>query len=320
MPVQNIECQLAQGQINRYLAGDTLSEAALQQLEAHVGECADCKAFLYEKRSSLFSILGHAAPEPQAEVAPAEDSSPKAKSLISAIRSKKSAPQPEAEPVAMPTHAVIEVDSDVVPQTPKLFAKPLLYSAGLALVLIFMSTVMRDPTRFLGDSVNETLPTAKSTTPAPSGAPKAATPAAATTTGLGQQGAPETSTSKPVTESQPTSANGSETPSNSETASMKPAGTPEPSTTPEATAAPTSKHETTTQEPPRSTTNSSTPAPTAPAPVRQPVRPASTRTTPRADRPRSNPRRSAPAASRPTQQPRPSGIRLYDANGNPINP
>ena len=64
MPVKNIECQIARGQIGRYLAGESLSDEALKQLEGHIVGCPECKGALMQRRESLQAMLDEPAPEP----------------------------------------------------------------------------------------------------------------------------------------------------------------------------------------------------------------------------------------------------------------
>ncbi len=58
MPVDSIECQIAKGQIGRYLAGESFSPTGLQQLEEHVAHCTSCKSLLAERRQALMKMLG----------------------------------------------------------------------------------------------------------------------------------------------------------------------------------------------------------------------------------------------------------------------
>ena len=58
MPVDSIECQIAKGQIGRYLAGESFSPTGLQQLEEHVANCTSCKTLLAERRQALLKMLG----------------------------------------------------------------------------------------------------------------------------------------------------------------------------------------------------------------------------------------------------------------------
>lgn len=78
MELQNIECQLKQAQIERYVAGDVLPESDLQLLQAHLENCGDCAAFAEQQKLSLEAAI----------------QSPAAK------KSKKKAAEPESVPAA----------------------------------------------------------------------------------------------------------------------------------------------------------------------------------------------------------------------------
>src|SRR5688572_1375339 len=53
MQVQNFECQIAQSQMARYLAGEAFSPEAVKQLNEHIAGCTSCKASLSQRRASL---------------------------------------------------------------------------------------------------------------------------------------------------------------------------------------------------------------------------------------------------------------------------
>ncbi len=57
MEPQNVECQLAQQQMERYLRGEPLPDDVLNGLESHIKSCADCTAFAEEKRVSLEAMV-----------------------------------------------------------------------------------------------------------------------------------------------------------------------------------------------------------------------------------------------------------------------
>ncbi|HRF59902.1 MAG TPA: hypothetical protein PLH94_08320 [Fimbriimonadaceae bacterium] len=143
MAVANIECRLAQAQMNLFLSGDPLGEDVLGELEDHIAECADCRRMLATKRLEL---LAQQAPAPAAKPS-------KAPSKWNPLREKPTETQPES--------AVVEAR----PRTP--MGKPLVYSIGLAAVLVAMS-FFSDPTRLFGDR----LATAKTPTRAASPAPE----------------------------------------------------------------------------------------------------------------------------------------------------
>lgn len=63
MAVKSVECQLAELQIGRYVAGEPLSSEALKQLERHVANCTSCNRVLSDRKQALRSMLntGYAA-------------------------------------------------------------------------------------------------------------------------------------------------------------------------------------------------------------------------------------------------------------------
>lgn len=163
MPAKNIECQLAQGQIGRYLAGANMSEESVAQLEGHIAECEDCSAYIDQKKKSLkeLATLRKAAvymEEPaEADVeAPASAPEPKhpaAKALIDAIREKTAA--------AKTAGPILETKREV--GTPRVTHwKALAYSTGLGLVLYGMTFVTANPTALFGGLAAEATPPAES--------------------------------------------------------------------------------------------------------------------------------------------------------------
>lgn len=154
MQLQNFECQIAKAQIGRYVAGDSLSEETVAQLEAHIGKCPDCKQNLAERRAVLQAVLSPSEPEPEAQE---KSQTPKQKKprfdLGDMIRSKIQAklPAPKTAPGATPSN----------------FTKPALYSLALGVVLIGMSYFSRNMDSMLGPKAakksiaaeNETKPT-----------------------------------------------------------------------------------------------------------------------------------------------------------------
>ena len=142
MKVQNIECQLAQVQLKRYLAGEELPGELLTDLETHLEDCTECREAAKKQR---------AAAEPSAE-------QPKLKLA--------------EEAAEKPARAKVDLSG-------LKNSKTLLLSGALAVVLIAMSTVLRDPTKLFGAKADEKAP--------------AATVAANTSE-------PEAEESKPVTE------------------------------------------------------------------------------------------------------------------------
>ena len=57
MPVTEFECAIAKSQIGRYINGEKLGQAVVDQLESHIAACPRCKLVLEEKRNSLMSTI-----------------------------------------------------------------------------------------------------------------------------------------------------------------------------------------------------------------------------------------------------------------------
>ncbi len=142
MPTKNIECQLAQGQIGRYLNGERFSPQAITQLEAHVADCDECSELVTRRRQALMAMLGEGATHaavmaPTGPTKPVEPEAPATSSAKDRLMAKlKQAETPGAQ-----------VNDQVAPTgnpATRLFgelirSKPLLYCAGLAAVLAAMS-------------------------------------------------------------------------------------------------------------------------------------------------------------------------------------
>lgn len=291
MAAQTIECQLAQGQIGRYLAGTDMSVEAVSQLELHISDCPQCSFFVEAKRAELrqkaqensaaVSVLdkgNHIHPFAR-NVAPPTEAM---ESLMEVIRQK-------ATPIAEPT--VIETQREPSVAKPihwKMFA----YSAGLGLVLLGMSHITANPTALFGERAEKTTPAAvagsNETTPVEKPKGSEATGAKAT----GDPFTPDEAITPPVTQSLTTGATDSK-----------------------ATTADTSAVTAQNQALPATTITKPTPAKT--------ITPA--RSKPRyANRRRSAQRRSARTPRRTTRRPaRPAGsgnsIKVYDSNGDPVS-
>ena len=142
MLVQNIECQIAQAQIGRFVSGGSLSPEALTQLEGHIGECPECRSFLAERKAALQAILAGGA--------------------IAAVElPSDSEPQPKAParfgfglPVRWRALLVANPNSpeDREPKPDRSTTlKPLILSGALALVLVAMSMFSKNPTALFGE-------------------------------------------------------------------------------------------------------------------------------------------------------------------------
>lgn len=72
MELENVECQLAQAQMSRYIAGDNLPEDTIKQLEKHISTCPSCQESATEKKISLEEMLRESREETAkpAEISP----------------------------------------------------------------------------------------------------------------------------------------------------------------------------------------------------------------------------------------------------------
>lgn len=136
MAVQNIECKLVQAQLNMIVAGEKFPRDVLEDVDDHLRVCADCRESLEAKKNALRRRVELAAPE--------------------TVPTKVGAPNVNLGggiPAAYaPTHAVAQIEDDepVSEKTIKQW-KPVIYSVGLALILVAMSWIARDPTRLFGE-------------------------------------------------------------------------------------------------------------------------------------------------------------------------
>lgn len=135
MPVSDFECQIARGQIGRYLDGGALSSQALAGLEAHLAECPDCKATVADRRAALLGKLGGAVSTRAVVSMPVENP------LIAALRAKaeetaEETLKPEPKTKATPRYAK-------EPSKKGNLGKPLALAALLAVVLLGMSRVSK---------------------------------------------------------------------------------------------------------------------------------------------------------------------------------
>lgn len=130
MQVQNIECHLAQVQLKRYLAGDEMPDELLADLVGHIKRCKECTQAAEQHKESLADMLNcHAA-------RPAGDG------LMAKIAAGGKALVTPRDPSGERSPLI---------QSPK----TLILSGALALTLIVMSTVMRDPTALFGPRASE---------------------------------------------------------------------------------------------------------------------------------------------------------------------
>ena len=159
MTTKNVECQLAQGQIGRYLGGDRFSPDAMKHLEAHITECDECMAMVTEKRHDLMERLGSVPTRAVVEI----DTSKSGRERLTEEIAKKSGAMAKAK------------DSLLKAMLPK----PVLYAGLLAIVLMGMSYMSRGALKRFGPTAGDTLPVAKAEATIPSSAtvpPKSAPP------------------------------------------------------------------------------------------------------------------------------------------------
>lgn len=140
MQSENLECQIAQAQMGRYLGGEGLSSEAISQLETHVRGCHGCKEAIQERRRSLESVLALPLTEdlPALKVSRSVNIKPASMKWVDAIRREPSEP---ATPAAQKTARW---------RTPA-------YAGGLVVVLISMSMLTKEPTKVFGDRAIDTV-------------------------------------------------------------------------------------------------------------------------------------------------------------------
>ncbi|HLK14966.1 MAG TPA: hypothetical protein VKT78_09185 [Fimbriimonadaceae bacterium] len=163
MPVQDFECQIARGQIGRYLNGEGLSSEALRQLGAHVAECTECKSFLDHRKAALQGMLGERDMPEHTDVRAVVDVKP-SEALIAQIRARTVDEDPEPEPQSHSQHP-----------TKPLLTKPIIYCGVLALVLVGMTYISRNPAGLLGPKASEVVATNTSSKPKADPAPPTST-------------------------------------------------------------------------------------------------------------------------------------------------
>jgi len=142
MVVQNIECQLSTVLMKRFLDGDNLPQEVLDDLEKHLRVCPTCQSVIDNEKVSLEEVLDGPANAPSGIAA-----------MMSKLTGKHATPGGFA--VAGPTEALLHASSKTyAPSAPGMAAfknpKVLFLSGALAVVLIVMSTVLRNPENLLG--------------------------------------------------------------------------------------------------------------------------------------------------------------------------
>ncbi len=160
MAVKNVECQLAQGQIARYLAGDSLGPDVAVELRKHVLECEECASVLERKRGILQAMMGakgdlptHAAilsshdeaPETDTVYAPPPAGPDEEPRLAAAWRTIR------ARGFDIGQRETFSPAAPVVAQRTANIWRALAYSVALAGVLLLMALVLQNPTGIFGD-------------------------------------------------------------------------------------------------------------------------------------------------------------------------
>ena len=158
MPVKTIECHIAAVLMKRYLDGDNLPPELLADLEQHVKACDSCQAMLSQEKLSMEEVLDGVS-EPEGVFA----------KLVSKATLKPAAAGAGAGATAYPTEALVGTarkNFQMQSSAPGMAAfkqpKVLVLSFALALVLIAMSTFLKDPTILLGQRAAANLPAGES--------------------------------------------------------------------------------------------------------------------------------------------------------------
>lgn len=294
MAAQTIECQLAQSQIGRYLAGTDMSPEAVSQLELHISECPQCSFFVEAKRAELrkkaeansaaVSVLDeakHIHPFARNVTPPTEAM----ESLVEVIRKKTE--------TAAPGPVVVEEKREPALAKPiqwKVFA----YSAALGAVLLGMSHFTSNPTALFGERAKPAAGSGAALAAAPSNenvsTEKPKGPEATGVKASGDPFAQDQAVTPPVSEVTPKVADATTKQTGQNVSDARNATTP---IAPIANPNPTNTISSTKKSP------------------RVSVRRRSARRTARTPR-RTNRRPSPPAGSE-------NSIRVYDQNGNPVS-
>jgi len=166
MPVKNVECQLAEMQIGRFVSGESLSAEAVRQLDAHLTTCDNCTRVLNDRRQALKSMLkqGYAAVTTDFPTAKKENLLIKA--LVEKATTNTSTPPRRTSVEASPERAAPKsqwnpasalglAGSDNKAVSLK---KALIYSAALGVVLFGMGYMSHGQNSLLGDSAEQAYP------------------------------------------------------------------------------------------------------------------------------------------------------------------
>lgn len=142
----NIECQIAQAQLRRYLTGEDMPNAVVNELETHLRNCADCMAAAQTLRESLRGVLtSKITGKPTSEPRRPREETRHEPAIAKAVATGMAAVQTPADVFDAPDEQFKHK-----PAKKKSNFKTLAYSGALALVLVLMSTVFKDPTALFG--------------------------------------------------------------------------------------------------------------------------------------------------------------------------
>ncbi|MDI9635082.1 zf-HC2 domain-containing protein [Kamptonema cortianum] len=149
MQVQNIECQITAVLMKRFLDGENLPDEIQESLETHLRVCPECRIRVTSEQQSLIKMLDSAAE-------------------TAAVLSKASRGEDSSVVAATPAAAIskaMKTTTHVSPAGWAAFKNPkvLGLSFALAVVLIAMTTIMRNPTALLGGKASEALASSSET-------------------------------------------------------------------------------------------------------------------------------------------------------------
>ncbi len=207
MQVQELECQIAQAQMGRYLSGEEMPTDMVEELEGHIAGCDRCREALQARRQSLEMLLL----EPTTIVEAPREPKRSKKSVKAAV----SVPEETHVPAAFagrPTQIVpdINLGGEERRETPTDFlrknVKTLAYSGLLALVLVVMSFFLREPTKLFGERV---LPKLESNPVAPAPEAKKDVPEQEASPKSGNSSLNNAADNQPITDQALTAAAGS---------------------------------------------------------------------------------------------------------------
>ena len=324
MPAKNIECQLAQGQIGRYLRGEHISAEAVHQLESHIADCSECTETLLQRRQAIVSMMGDKlptravveVPDPQPEPEPApKPVTPSASArLVAALSSVNKQPGVEAKPNAGAP--------EVKPAVKKpLLTKPILFSLGLAVVLVAMSYYSRSASALLGPTASAALPTAPVPPPARHSAHVTIppTPPVATTESPATESpaATTTATAAAISPKPKAPATNQTVPPTSKSPASSPTVPPAPANTPDLSTAKPAAGPAAITTPPTSRPAITPPESHVASRIQSPQVTIRRRSSHRIHRLREVHAKPAGHRHRPNNG---TTIRVYDAQGNPIQP